>query len=456
MHRAALTGRPTVRIRGQAHVFRLSAVFSPITLVVFLFVPLLLLYVVSSERVLEVDFQSRKTLSWTGFAYFGLALLLFAAGAKIGDDSTRARAVDRNTNEELTPERRRSLAVLVEVALVLSILAYVLWFTLGFIRAGGVTEFFEIWRRNPFLLKTEILATVPGVTTLVQLSVAAIPLAIAFGFYRRGSVIRILVPLALAFTVARAFLFSERLALTEVIIPIAFLLLAPRKVTVPRVVVFALVALAATATFFAATELRRSYAYTHDFSAEHATTRFVGYYLTSVNNGMAAIDDFPASTPFYSSGEFLWRLPGLRDFRIEHFPGIETISLRYVDAFGVDPEPFWERTFAQDGLDYEFNVFTGPGFLAADFGWAGLIGVLLLGLISGRLYRRSEQTAFHRAFYAVWLVGLFEFMRILYFSNPRILPAYLVFAAAYVVLRRPAHARTAFPVTRRPVPSGSV
>jgi hypothetical protein len=36
----------------------------------------------------------------------------------------------------------------------------------------------------------------------------------------------------------------------------------------------------------------------------------------------------------------------------------------------------------------------------------------------------------------VWLVGLFEFMRILYFTNTRMFPAYLVFIAAYLVVRR--------------------
>ena len=70
----------------------------------------------------------------------------------------------------------------------------------------------------------------------------------------------------------------------------------------------------------------------------------------------------------------------------------------------------------------------------------------MLGVVSGALYRRSETSAFHRALYAVWLVGLFEFMRILYFTNTRVFPAYLVFAAAYLVLRRRARAR--IPIAR--------
>jgi len=417
---------------------RLGSIFSPLSLVVFVYVPLLMLYVVSSRTVFATDFGSRKTLSWTGFAYFALALLAFAAGAKAGGDVVRARARARPpaTESELTSGQRRSLAVLLEASLVLTIGAYALWFTRGIVRAGGITQLIDIWRTDPHRIKGEILTTLPGVTTLTQLAVASIPLVIAFGLFRRGSAIRMLVVVVFALAAVRTILFSERLAFIELVVPIAFLVVSPKKVTIPRVVVYALAFLAAAMMFFAITELRRTYVYTHNFSASRSTTRFFGYYLTSVNNGMAVIDEYPARTPFYSSGEFLWLFPGLRDLRVEHLPAVGTISLRYRDAFGVDPESFWPQAFAAQGLDYEFNVFTAPGYLAADFGWAGLIGVFGLGLLSGRLYRKSEVSAYHRGLYAVWLVGLFEFMRILYFVSTRVFPAYLVFAAAYLILRR--------------------
>lgn len=438
------------RVRGRVYEIQVRSVFSPLAFVAFLYVPLLLLYVVSSADVLASDFQSRKALSWTALAYFSVALLCFAAGAKFGDDSGRSKAGplggDAELERKLPPAGRRSLAVLLETALLLSIVAFLLWFTQGIVRAGGLTEFFEIWRREPFRIKLEILATTPGVTTLMQLAVAAIPLAIAFGFYRRGSVIRVLVVLAILFAAVRAVFFSERLALIELVIPIIFLHLAPRRVTVPRLAVYALSLLLVVVMFFAVTELRRSYAYTDNFSASRATTRFLGYYVTSVNNGMAIVDEYPAATPFHSSGQFFWEFPVIGDSRLTHLPMIGTVSFRYVDAFGVDPESFWPLAFADQSLDYEFNVFTTPGYLAADFGWAGLIAVFALGLISGRLYRRSETSPLHRALYAVWLVGLFEFMRVYYFTDTRVFPAYVLFIAAYLVARD----------TRHPVRAGAL
>ena len=203
----------------------------------------------------------------------------------------------------------------------------------------------------------------------------------------------------------------------------------------PRVVLYAISFVAAAMLLFAVTELRRTYVYTDNFSVTRSATRFLGYYLTSVNNGMVVIDQYPARTPFYASGEMLWRFPGIRDLRVDHLPGVGNISLAYSDVFGVDPESFWPSAFANQGLDYEFNVFTAPGFLAADFGWAALVAMLLLGFVSGRLFLRAATSPFHRAFYAIWLVGLLELMRILYVANVRLFPAYLVLLAAYLVVR---------------------
>ena len=439
-----MTSRMPTRMRGRSHEIHLHSVFSPLLFTTVFYGPLLFLYSVSSTDVFADEFGSRKALTSTAFAYFALALLCFAAGARLGSDLRRSTprqlACRRSFEQPLPPAARRSLAVLVGAALVVSLLAFVLWATLGIARAGGLIDFFEIWRSDPFRVKGEILATVPGVTTLMQLAVAAVPLAVAYGFSRRGSAIRTLVVLAICAAAARSVFFSERLALAELIIPLAFLAIAPRRVTVPRVAIYAATLLVAVITFFAVTELRRTYTYTGDFSASRATTRFFGYYLTSVNNGMAIVDEYPAVTPFLSTGQFFWEFPVVGDLRVTDLPPVGTVSLRYVDAFGVDPVSFWRQFFFEQDLNPEFNVVTTPGYLAADFGWAGLIGLLLLGVISGRLYRRSETSLFHRALYAVWIVGLFEFMRILYFADTRVFPAYLLFLAAYLVLRRYARA----------------
>ena len=423
-------------LRGSRQIELLS-VFSPLSMTVFLYTPLLLLYAVTDRSVFAGEFTSRKALGWSGMAYFGLALTCFAVGAVYAQRKWRSTP-RRSYDEQLTlASKRRSIAVILEGALLLSIAAYAVWFGIGVWRAGGPAQFIHIWRTDPFHLKIGILATQPGITTLVQLAVACVPLAFALGFVRRGSVLRALVFVAIGLGVLRAFFFSERLALVELLVPLLFLLLAPRRFTIPRIVLYAVVLLTALMLFFAASELRRTYVYTGNASASQVTTRFFGYYLTSVNNGMAVIEHYPAATPFYWSGQFYWLFPGVRDLRLDEVPALGTVSLRYADAFNVDPASFWPQAFADQGLNYEFNVFTAPGFLAADYGWLGLLAVFLLGVISGRLYLMVKASRFHRALYSVWLVGLFEFMRILYFTNTRTFPVYLVFFAVYLALRVP-------------------
>ena len=128
------------QLRGQARVIRLASIFSPYTLALFLYTPLLLLYAVSNESIFEDEFSSRKTLTWTGFAFFALAILCFVAGAKVGDDSARAKVrAGRDADLQPTPAQRRSLSVLLEAALLVTTLAYVFWFALGFLRAGGIS-----------------------------------------------------------------------------------------------------------------------------------------------------------------------------------------------------------------------------------------------------------------------------------------------------------------------------
>jgi hypothetical protein len=141
----------------------------------------------------------------------------------------------------------------------------------------------------------------------------------------------------------------------------------------------------------------------------------------------------------------LWRFPTIGNLRVDNIPAVGTATLRYEDIFGRNPETFWPQAFAEQNLSYEYNVFTTPGFLAADFGWFALPVLLLLGIYSGALYTRARSSSFHRALYAVWLIGLLEFMRIMYFFDTRVLPAYVAFAAVYVSIAR--RARIPPPIT---------
>jgi oligosaccharide repeat unit polymerase len=436
-----MTGRLTVELR---------QLFSPLALVGLVYVPLFVLFLATSPSLFESEFGSTKHLTGTAVLYFAISITLFAFAAAVGRSLGLRRPL-RYAFEQaaLTDDYRlRRLAPFLRGLLFVSLLAYLAWFAAGAIRAGGPTQLIRTWLSNPFLVKTELLRTVPGLTTLTQLAVAAIPLALVFGLLGRRSKLRPLVTTILLLAVARSFVFSERLAVLELVVPATYLLLAERRVTVSKAVLWGLGLGFAVLVVFTATELRRTYTYTHNFSLPRVTVRFFGYYLTSIDNGSVIIDRYPAATPFANTGQMLWRFPVVSNLSAPDLPGLGTVSLRYADIFGRDPDTFWPPAFAAQGLSYQYNVFTTPGFLAADFGWFALPVVFLLGLYSGALYTRARSSPFHRALYAVWLVGLLEFMRILYFFDTRLLPAYLAFAAVYVSIAR--RARVPSPITQAP------
>ena len=90
----------------------------------------------------------------------------------------------------------------------------------------------------------------------------------------------------------------------------------------------------------------------------------------------------------------------------------------------------------QQGLNPEFNTGTAIGSWVSDFGIVGApVVVLFFGMISGILHRLSPWNGFVASLYAVWTVGLLEFMRIPYFTGTRMFPAFLFFAGALVIAR---------------------
>jgi oligosaccharide repeat unit polymerase len=423
-------------VRGQTTI-ELGRLFSPLVLLWCVYVPLFVAFLLTSPSLFTSEFGSVKHVTATSVLFYSSALLLFGIGAVLGRGrELRPRLRAAFVEAAATPAYRRRLEPVLRALLLISLVGYLAWFGAGIVRAGGPSQLLHAWLTNPFSVKTQLLRTIPGLTTVTQVAVAAIPLAIAFGLLRRGTSLRRLAGLIFVLALARSFVFSERLAILELAVPVLYLALADRRVTLPKAVVSALAVVVAVVAVFTVTELRRTYAYTHNFSPQRVGARFLGYYLTSIDNGSVVIDRHPAATPFANTGEMLWRFPVLGNLRVDELPGVGTVTLRYTDLFGRDPDTFWPPAFSEDGLNYEYNVFGTPGFLAADFGWFALPVLFLLGLYSGTLFTRAATSRFHRALYAVWLTGLLEFMRIMYAFDTRALPAYVAFAAVYVSIAR--------------------
>jgi hypothetical protein len=235
-----------------------------------------------------------------------------------------------------------------------------------------------------------------------------------------------LIAAVVVFAVARSFLFSERLALLELLVPALFVVLVRRSAPLRRIVPAALGLLALVFLFFVVSELRRSYVYTHAFSAGNVSLRFVGYYLTSINNGFLVATHYRLHTPLYSVGQMFWA-----------FPGVNHV-VSYGQVFHPEPRHLWSGILRREGLNPDLFVLTLPGYLAADLSWVGIALLAALGSVSAFLHRAAQADQLACAFYGVWVVGLFELMRIDYLFTSRMAPVYLGFIVVYLLRR---HAR---------------
>ena len=394
--------------------------FAPYVLVLALGAPVLALYLLVPADTFEREFLSFKWDTGTAALYYAAALAAFALGGGAGDVMARRPAAETPAPSAVERDLVRRLCA---VALVLTILAYALWWARGIANAGGVTELLNAFARDPNFVKFDVLTTIPGVTTLMQLAVAAVPLAVAYRLLDRRLLVA-LVAVVAALALGRAILASERLALLELVVPAGYLLVAGRRVSPSRLLAALGLLVLGVLAFFLVNELRRLGPYWEGFGVADALWRFAAYYLATVNNAFAIADHHLLATPFYFTGQPVWELPGIRD-----------VGVTYERITGIDAAAFYgDGFFRENAVSTGINVFGTPGAVAADFGWAGIVWLAGLGGVAGALYRTGERSVLARAVYAVWVVGLLEFLRIYYVVSTRVVPAYVLFAAALLLL----------------------
>jgi hypothetical protein len=308
-------------------------------------------------------------------------------------------------------------------ALLAGIGAYLTWIGLAVWRAGGPAALLERLAEDPLFVRFSLFATVPGVTTLTQAALGGVVLAIAFRFVDRG-LVGVLVAGAVALALGITVLGSQRLLTLEIVVAATYLLLAGRRASLPRIAGLVAVAVAAVVAFFVAADILRKGAY-QSYGVLEALQNFSSYYLNSINNAFAIAGHYAFAIPLHYSTAVVWE-----------FPGVSVLGLQYEDVFGVGGATLEDNLHRELQLSRGSTTFGVPGETSAELGWAALLLILGLGAVAGALYRAGRRDVFYRALYAVWLVGLVEFTRIYYFLEPRLLPTYFVFAAAFAVLVR--------------------
>jgi oligosaccharide repeat unit polymerase len=285
------------------------------------------------------------------------------------------------------------------------------------------------------------LERIPGVTTLSTLQSLCVVLHL---LYRRmtgstlAGIYNILLAALVVACLLRSWLWSERLALIELAVPAALVvvglsakrrsLLLAAGPLLGLLVVFAL---------FCAGEYFRSWQFYRatwgDSFLSFAGVRFVGYYATALNNG--ALLYSVSEQGYYPLHTAVWfyKLPFWEALGVG-LPPPDDISKRVLTAYG---NPEFNNT---SGI---FQPFLDFGPAGGAFCWAGL------GVASGLLLRSfAGSHLLGLILYPVWYVGILEILRIFYWGESRFFPVLAVACLAAAYLRSKANHAQRFRAVR--------
>lgn len=343
----------------------------------------------------------------------------------------------------LTPGVVRQLHRLSVVMFAFALFGYFAWFGLSFMRGATPADFLRVLSFEDGAVGglKDISPPVAGITTFTQLGVVA---AAIMMFLRRSGCgtyskhLGVLVGLALF----RSFFYGERLALIEVVLPlivIAFVVDSPahrrkkwlpgnRRLPKSLAPIFMLPALWG---LFALFEYSRSWLYYREVVnssfAEYVSTRLLGYYTTTVNNGALyhQVLESQHHDPYFSFA-FIWDAPGLGWL------------LGSPEIMGTGPRAWWSSTLA-NLANPEFNNEGTFLITDADLGTPlSMVYWAVLGLAIGYAYNRARggDIRFLIAYSALF-VGLLEISRINYWTQGRFIPIFIGIVAVILTLGPP-------------------
>jgi hypothetical protein len=329
------------------------------------------------------------------------------------------------------------------IAFRLTVLGYVLLGALGAARgASPVLLLHALTSQSDYggTFKT-LFAPVAGITSLTQVGIAYTVIAALLRAHGTGHHTGRRLAVVFVLGLFRAYFLTERLAILELIVPWVLVAATTSRQRSRRarslLPAVPLLALPLLTVVFGAFEYSRSWQYFKSRTTlsfpQFVVNRLAGYYATSYNNGALQLQ----------YGSHLHRLPydAIQGFWTA--PGIAELNL-YQRLTGFGGDDLLNTVLAQHG-NPEFN---NPGGLAVpliDFGLlGGLLFFLVAGLVVGLTYRAFRSgRPLGLLVYPVLFTGLLELPRYVYWTEGRVVPAYLVLLAVAYALRerRPAGTR---------------
>ncbi|MFN0017511.1 MAG: O-antigen polymerase [Pirellulaceae bacterium] len=344
------------------------------------------------------------------------------------------------------------------LAYLLTMVGYGIWLLVGLkngFSLGMVRDLLQGAEQSTAdMIKNDIFPTIPGVTTSTQFGIAAVLLGT--WLYCRGRTnLRLPILSLMATGTVRALIYSERLALIELVAPTVLIALRFWVLDKPQLAwrrislqILPLVAVPSVIVLFGLFEYFRSWQYykdSFDSLAEFTIWRFFGYYTTAHNNGaMSMTLRGPWPIP-YSTLSWFWEFPLIEDgpFGYEQLTGIRPMMDVHLDTL--------ER-YGNPELNNDGGLFTP----ARDFGWIGCGPFwLVYGFLAGKAYRGFLGNSLAGCmFYPFVLLALLELPRLQYLSATRTFPSLMLLFALMAWLTWQEHS-AAHGRSTTPAPGGA-
>lgn len=417
---------------------------SPTVIVVAMTFPLMVLaHATPADRFLRA-WRTPRHLDRSTFWLFSAMVAALLAGILFSAVLSRkghGRAHHETLHPLAAPDNSNGhgplLATACTVLFRLTLLGYVAWLVSAArsgVTPGEVMNLMQSADTTSSALRDRV-GPIPGVTTLTQFGIGAAILC-ALGV-APGSTGRRRIVILLVLATARAFLLNERLALIEIVVPLAVIgcgrldrvgngwrrrlvVLAPVLAVPSLVIAFALFEYSRSWTWYSEN--------TDDTYSEFIVTRLSGYYVTAFNNGALGMEhDRWEGRLAHDSLALMWELPGVDR------------ALSYESVTGRSYDEYRQGLFARFGND-EFNSPSGLATPLIDFGVIGGLGFLFaIGLVVGSLHQSFVAGRLNGILlYPIVFVGLLELPRYLYWTAGRAAPAAGAMLAVSYLVRRPA------------------
>ncbi|MDO7908394.1 O-antigen polymerase [Paenibacillus sp. JX-17] len=368
-----------------------------------------------------------KFINDTNIWYIILPAICFVAGSILASLTTKG-VKKQHVLVDTMINRESFIKNAIKLLFAFTLFGYIAWFAIMVKNGFSLGLFMNVLSGEPGAIYdiTQNFEKVTGVTSFTNFGIPFTILAVYYQCFRNKKTFMPMLAIVVVLTLLRSIFFSERLAILEILVPALVIWVSVRHKQgkkIPLLNIFPVIGVAVLVLFFGLGEYFRSwlsyYVYVYPSFWEFIVTRFFGYYVTAMNTGTLYIQQLGfQSMPFpYFTWEWLWSFPGLG-------------SGTYFSMFGTQPEMMLNNVLESMG-NPEFNNPSGLLLPYHDYGVLGAsVFWVVMGFFSGLLFTHFKQGhTFGLIMYPIWMVGILEVPRYLYFSSGRFFPCWIVLVA---------------------------